>query len=70
MKTLYLDPLIPLGESSEAAMTRLSADIGTLTGLIDDSEQRGRVYLARMFTHSRASKIEQAQVFINSAAHP
>ena len=61
MKTTYIDPLIPLHETSEETLKRLSANIGTLTGLIDDAERVGHDYLAAMFNRARDTKVAQAK---------
>lgn len=67
MKTTYTDPFIPAGESTEASLTRLSANIGTLTSLIDDADHLGCFYLADMFTHLRLAKVAQARAFMSPA---
>ena len=64
MKTTYIDPLIPLNESSEEMLTRLSANIGVLTGLMDDAERVGHHSLATMFIRARDAKVEQAEEVI------
>ena len=64
MKTSYLDPLIPRGESIEATLRRLSSNINTLTGLIGDAERTGHLYLAGMFSDARATKVTEAQAVI------
>lgn len=64
MKTTYLDPLIPLHETSEETLTRLSANIGTLTGLMNDAERIGDYYLATMFNRTRDAKVAQAEGII------
>ena len=56
----YVDPLIPLQESTPEELTRLSANIAVLTNLIEDSEHRGLGHLAAMFLRSRNNKVEQA----------
>ena len=66
MKTTYVDPLIPLGETTGAALTRLRANIGTLTGLISDTVRHGGLHLAGMLTHSRETKIAEARALISS----
>ena len=64
MKTTYIDPLIPLNETSEETLTRLSANIGTLTGLMNDAERMGHYYLAAMFNRARDAKVAQAEEII------
>ena len=64
MKTTYIDPLIPLHETSEQTLTRLSANIGTLTGLMNDAERVGHSSLAAMFNRARNAKVEQAEAAI------
>ena len=50
MKTTSIDALDPtLNETDEETLTRLSADIGTLTGLMEDAERVDHYYLAAMF---------------------
>ena len=61
MKTTYLDPLIPPHETSGETLTRLSANITTLTGLMNDAERVGHVYLAKMFNRARDTKVAQAE---------
>ena len=61
MKTTYIDPLIPLNETSEETLTRLSANIETLTGLMNDAERVGDYYLAAMFNRARDAKVAQAE---------
>ncbi len=60
MKTLYVDPLIPLHETSNETLTRLSADIRTLTELMNEAEGIGDYYLAAMFNRARNAKVAQA----------
>ena len=67
MKTPYLNPLIPLGESTDETLRRLSSNIRTLTGLIGDAEHTGHLYLAGMFSRSRDTKVAEAQAVIASA---
>ena len=64
MKTPYVDPLIPPHETNEETLTRLSANIGTLTGLMNDSERVGDYYLATMFNRTRDAKVAQAEEII------
>ncbi len=64
MKALYLDPQIPRGESVEAMLRRFSSNIGTLTELIGEAERTGHLYLAGMFSRSRAAKVAEAQAAI------
>lgn len=64
MKTPYLDPLVPLHETRDATLTRLSANIGTLTGLMNDAERVGEYYLAAMFNRARDAKVAQAEGLI------
>ncbi len=64
MKTPYVDPLVPLREGTDETLTRLSANIDILTGLMADAERTGHVYLAGMFTRSRASKVAEAKALI------
>ena len=64
MKTTYIDPLIPPGETSEQSLTRLSANLGTLTGLMNDAERAGLYSLAAMFDRARARKVAQAEEII------
>jgi hypothetical protein len=64
MKTTYVDPLVPLNETSVETLTRLSANIGVLTELIDDAEHRHLISLAGMFDQARATKVEQAEALI------
>ena len=64
MNTTYLDPLIPPNETSEETLTRLSASIRTLTGLMNDAEQVGHYSLAAMFNRARNAKVDQAEVAI------
>ncbi len=64
MKTPYVDPLIPLHETSDETLTRLSANIGTLTTLLDDAERSGHIYLAEMFSRARGTKVAEAQAMI------
>ena len=64
MKTTSIDPLIPLNETDEETLTRLSADIGTLTGLMEDAERVGHYYLAAMFNRARDAKVAQAEGII------
>ena len=47
MKTTYVDPLIPLDETSAETLTRLSANIGTLTALMDDAQRSGHIHSRR-----------------------
>ena len=68
MKTAYVDPLIPPGEDSHATLVRLSANIGTLTRLIDSAEHSSLDHLAAMLTHSRATKVQEATKLIASLA--
>ena len=68
MKTAYVDPLIPLGEDSEATLVRLSANIGTLSKLIESAEHSGLDHLAAMLSHSRATKTGEATKLIASLA--
>ena len=60
MKTTYIDPLIPLNETSDETLTRLSANISTLTGLMNDAERLGHYSLAAMFNRARDAKVAQA----------
>ncbi len=64
MKTTYIDPLIPLHETREETLTRLSANIGTLSGLMNDAERVGHRHLAAMFNRARDAKVAQAQGII------
>lgn len=64
MKTTYIDPLIPLHETSEETLTRLSANIGTLTGLMNAAERVGHYFLAAMFNRARGAKVAQAEVIL------
>lgn len=64
MITTHIDPLIPLHETSDETLTRLSANIGTLTGLMNDAERVGRYYLTAMFNRARDTKVEQAEEII------
>ena len=64
MKTTYVDPLIPLHETSDETLTRLSANIGTLTTLLEDAERSGHIYLAEMFSRARGTKVAEAQAKI------
>ena len=68
MKTAYIDPLIPLGEDRHATLVRLSANIGTLTELIDGAEHSGLDHLAAMLTHSRSTKVREATGLLASPA--
>ena len=65
----YLDPLIPLDENIPAKLTRLSANIATLTSLIDQSERRGLGHLTAMFARSRQGKVDQAHACMNTSSH-
>lgn len=70
MKTPYVDPLIPLHETSDETLMRLSANIGTLTALVAEAERRGQIYLAGMFSRSRGAKVAEAKAMIATlAAH-
>ena len=60
-KPPYVDPLIPLQESSASELARLSLNITTLTHLIEDSDHHGRVFLKSLFTRARNSKVAQAR---------
>ena len=60
MKTTDIDPLIPLNETSEETLRRLSANIGTLTGLMNDAGRVGHYSLAGMFNRARDAKVAQA----------
>ena len=60
-KPPYVDPLIPLQESSTAELTRLSLNITTLTRLIEDADRQGRIFLTTLFTRARESKVAQAR---------
>ena len=64
MKTTYVDPLIPLHETSDETLTRLSANIGTLTTLMDGAERSGHIYLAGMFSHARGTKVAEVKAMI------
>ncbi len=64
MKTPYVDPLIPRNETSEESLTRLSANIGTLTGLMNDAERMGHYSLVAMFNRARDAKVAQAKAII------
>ena len=64
MNTPYVDPLIPLHETRDETLTRLSANIGTLTALIDEAERSGQIYLAGMFGRSRGTKVAEAKAMI------
>ena len=64
MKALYLDPQIPRRESTDAMLRRFSSNIGTLTELINEAERTGHLYLAGMFSRSRAAKVVEAQAAI------
>ena len=64
MKTTYVDPLIPQHETSDETLTRLSANIGTLTALMDDAQRSGHIYLAGIFSRARATKVAEAQAMI------
>ena len=61
MKTTYVDPLIPPAETPGETLTRLSADIATLSGIIAEAEGRGRIHLARVFTQARDAKVAEAR---------
>lgn len=70
MQTLpYLDPLIPSDENIPAKLTRLSANIATLTSLIDHSQRRGLGHLTAMFDRSRQDKVDQARTCMSAASH-
>ena len=69
MNTTYADPLIPPHETSDETLTRLSANMGTLTGLMDASERRGLLYLAGMFSRSRGTKVAEAEAMIARLNH-
>ena len=64
MKTTYIDPLIPLDETRDETLTRLSANIGTLTGLMDNSERMGHYALAALFDRARDAKVAQSEGII------
>jgi hypothetical protein len=64
MKTTYVDPLIPLHETSDETLIRLSANIGTLTGLMNGAERLGEYFLAMMFNRARDAKVAQAEGII------
>ena len=64
MKTTYVDPLIPLHEASDETLTRLSANIGTLTALMDVTQRSGHIHFAGMFSRARATKVAEAQAMI------
>ena len=64
MNTPYVDPLIPLHETRDETLTRLSANIGTLTGLMDEAERSGHIYLAGMFGRARGAKVAEAKATI------
>ena len=64
MKTTHLDPLIPLHETSDETLTRLSANIGTLTTLLDSAERSGHIYLAGIFSDARTAKVAEAKAMI------
>ena len=64
MNAPYVDPLIPLHETHDETLTRLSANIGTLTGLMDDAERSGHIYLAGMFSRARGTKVAEAKALI------
>ncbi len=68
MKTTYVDPLIPLHETSDETLTRLSANIGTLTTLMDGAERSGHIYLAGMFRDARGTKVAEAKALIATLA--
>ena len=68
MKTPYVDPLIPLHETRDETLTRLSANIGTLTGLMDNAERMDHDTLAAMFNRSRDAKVAQAEEIIAQVA--
>ena len=61
MKTAHRNQPIPRGEAIEETLTRLSANIATLSGLMDEAESRGRIHLARMFTAARATRVAEAR---------
>ena len=64
MNMPYVDPLIPLHETSDETLTRLSANIGTLTALMDEAERSGLLYLAGMFSRARGTKVAEAKAMI------
>ena len=64
MQAFHPEPLDPSREGDEATLTRLSASIATLTGLLDDARGRGRIYLAGLFAHARATQVAQARVVV------
>ena len=64
MKTTYLNPLIPLHETSDETLTRLSANIGTLTELMNDAQCVHHYSLAAMFNRARDAKVAQADGII------
>ena len=64
MKTTYIDPLIPRNKTSDETLTRLSANIGTLTGLMNDAERMSHYALAAMFNRARDAKVAQAEEII------
>ena len=61
MNTTYVDPLIPPVETTGETLTRLLANIATLSGIIAEAEGRGRIHLARVFTRARAAKVFEAR---------
>ncbi len=64
MQTTDIDPLIPRHETSDETLTRLSANLGTLTGLMNDAERIGDYYLASLFNRARDAKVAWAEEII------
>ncbi len=65
----YVDPLIPLNENVPAKLARLSANIATLTRLIEEAQGRGLERLTTMFAHSRQRKVDQALTCLGTDQH-
>ena len=70
MQNPSLNPLNQPAEAETAVLTRLSARIATLTGLLDDAQGRGRIFLAGLFAHTRDAEVARAREEIARARSP
>ena len=64
MNTRYVDPLIPLGESADDTLRRLSSNIATLGQMNADATRFGNLQIARMFAGSLQTKVEEAKTLL------